>query len=80
MWCLYHALIGWAVRFASGSLGLRELLASLLNRSRERVVPVGDKSPKSKEKAKKQDDKDKQQKKDAAAEKAKPKDPNAKKK
>jgi hypothetical protein len=41
---------------------------------------MGDKSPKSKDKAKKQDNKDKDQKKVAAAEKAaKPKDPNKKK-
>ncbi len=41
---------------------------------------MGDKSPKAKDKAKKQDTKDKDQKKAAAVEKAKPKDPNAKKK
>jgi hypothetical protein len=41
---------------------------------------VGDKSPKAKDKAKKQDNVNKDQKKAAATEKAKPKDPNAKKK
>jgi hypothetical protein len=41
---------------------------------------MGDKSPKSKDKAKKQDNLDKAKKKADAVEKAKPKDPNAKKK
>ncbi len=41
---------------------------------------MGDKSPKAKNKAKKQDTKEKDDKKAAAAEKAKPKDPNANKK
>jgi hypothetical protein len=41
---------------------------------------MGDKSPKAKDKAKKQDTKEKDQKKATAAEKAKPKDPNVKKK
>lgn len=41
---------------------------------------MGDKSPKAKEKAKKQDDRDKGRKKAAADDKARPKDPVAKKK
>lgn len=41
---------------------------------------MGDKSPKAKDKAKKQHDTDKDHKKAAAVEKAKPKEPNVKKK
>lgn len=41
---------------------------------------MGDKSPKAKDKAKKQDNSNKAQKQAAAVEKAKPKDPNLKKK
>lgn len=48
--------------------------------SKDQGCSVGDKSPKAKEKAKKQDTKEKNDKKAAAEEKARPKDPNAKKK